>query len=63
MFQDIIEKYAHVTGYCGKCCQCFRILWKVQPMLHDIVGNAVNVGSIATVLGYEGKCCQCFRIL
>ena len=42
MFQDIIEKYAHVTGYCGKCCQCFRILWKVKPMFQDIVESAAN---------------------
>ena len=52
-----------LSRFQGSATAVFRILLEVQPMLHDIVGNAVNVGSIATVLGYEGKCCQCFRIL
>ena len=53
LFQDIIEKAVNVLGYGGKCCQCFRIWWKVLSMFQDMVESAVNVS------GYGGKCCQC----
>ena len=62
MFQYIIESAAHVSGYCGKCCQCFRIQWEVISIVQDMV-NSVNVGSTANVSGYEGKCCLCFGML
>ena len=40
MFQDIIESTAHVSEYCGKCSQSFRI-WCVDSAAND--------------LGYEGQ--------
>ena len=64
--------YAHVSLYEQKCCQCFRILWEVPSMFHDMVskavhvsgygGSDVNAGSAADVTAYCEKCCKCFKI-
>ena len=43
MFQDMKESASNIFRYGGEGCQCFRILWKVQLMFHDMVENAANV--------------------
>ena len=51
---------ANIWGYEGKCCKCFRILWKVLPMFYDMMGSAAHVkgnyGECCLCYGHEGKC-------
>ena len=65
IIEDMKGSAAKASGYCGKCCQCFRIWWEVLTMFQNMVGHAaniagycgkyVNVGSAANISGYCGK--------
>ena len=56
----------------GSAANCFRILWEVLSMFHDMVsksvqvsgngGSVINAGSAVNITGYCGKCCPCFRV-